>query len=131
MARSEGNPPLLYMSLASRFIVYSRDVPLRSPSHEWPTMSLNFMPMGDASVAQAHPGPFLNASAPNVRNCTCETSLKPDAKPQEAEAHSAISPWKHIVRTRFLLEPSSQDVTIIFVTAAVLYEVTFPHTVIP
>ena len=38
----------------------------------------------------------LNASTPNVRNRPCKTSLKPDARPQETEAHSAISHWKHI-----------------------------------
>jgi hypothetical protein len=31
-----------------------------------------------------------------LRNHPSKTSLKPDARPSEAEAHSAISHWKHI-----------------------------------
>ncbi len=38
----------------------------------------------------------LNASTPYLRNHPSKTSLKPDARPSEAEAHSAISHWKHI-----------------------------------
>src|SRR5438270_5315667 len=45
--------------------------------------------------------PSLNASTPNVRNRPCKSSLKPDARPQEAEAHSAISRWKHICLALF------------------------------
>src|SRR6266487_5181526 len=41
---------------------------------------------------------FLNACMLNLRNHSCKTSLKPDARPQEAETHSAISRWKHIVK---------------------------------
>ncbi len=40
----------------------------------------------------------LNACMLNLRNHSCKTSLKPDARPQEAETHSAISRWKHIVK---------------------------------
>jgi MFS family permease len=38
----------------------------------------------------------LNASTPNLRNHPCRTPLKPDARLPDAEAHSAISHWKHI-----------------------------------
>jgi hypothetical protein len=41
---------------------------------------------------------LLNASTLNVRNRSCKTSLKPDARPQEVEAHSANSRWKHIAK---------------------------------
>jgi hypothetical protein len=37
----------------------------------------------------------LNACTLNLRNHLCKTSLKPDVRPQEAKAHSAISRWKH------------------------------------
>src|SRR6266487_6181994 len=43
---------------------------------------------------------FLNACMLNLRNHSCKTSLKPDARPQEAETHSAISRWKHIAAIR-------------------------------
>ena len=38
----------------------------------------------------------LNACTLNLRNHIYLAALKPDAKPREAEAHSAISRWKHI-----------------------------------
>ena len=38
----------------------------------------------------------LNACTLNLRNHIYMAALKPDAKPREAEAHSAISRWKHI-----------------------------------
>jgi hypothetical protein len=38
----------------------------------------------------------LYASTPNLRNQPCNKSLKPDARRMDAEAHSAISRWKHI-----------------------------------
>src|SRR5436309_955760 len=44
---------------------------------------------------------YLNASTLNVQKRPCKTSLKPDARPQEAEGHSASSRWKHIASTRF------------------------------
>jgi hypothetical protein len=44
----------------------------------------------------------LNACTLNLRNHLYKTPLKPDARPQEAETHSANSRWKHIVRYPFL-----------------------------
>jgi hypothetical protein len=38
----------------------------------------------------------LNASTLNMRNRPSKTFLKPDARPREAEAHSANSRWKHL-----------------------------------
>ncbi len=38
----------------------------------------------------------LNASTPDLRNPSYKTSLSPDLRPQDAEAHSAILRWKHI-----------------------------------
>ncbi len=55
------------------------------------------------TLKESHPQAFallrfyLNACTLNPRNHLCKTSLKPDVRPQEAEAHSAISRWKHIV----------------------------------
>lgn len=40
--------------------------------------------------------PYLNACTLNLRNHLYKTPLKADARPQEAETHSANSRWKHI-----------------------------------
>ncbi len=65
--------------------------------------SLCWAKLSDANMSEANlceadlSDANLNACTLNLRNHIYMAALKPDAKPREAEAHSAISRWKHIV----------------------------------
>jgi hypothetical protein len=65
--------------------------------------SLWMTTFNSSSHVLAIPRFALNASTPYLRNHPSKTSLKPDARPSEAEAHSAISHWKHIAPNRLML----------------------------